>query len=83
MTQCIQCSVPFCERTTAPKPDFTEWVCSEHWKGLPRQRRLAYNRAKKRWLASRSEKDRLAADALWQSLQRSAINRALGLREGQ
>lgn len=82
VTERIQCSVPFCERTTAANQQFTQWVCSEHWKGLPRQRRLAYNRAKKRWQATREEKDQIAADMLWKRLQQAAINRALGLKEG-
>ena len=79
MTERIQCSIPFCGRTTAANRGFSEWICPEHWKGLPRQRRLAHNRAKKRWKASGEEKDRLRANALWASLKRAAINRALGL----
>jgi hypothetical protein len=77
----IQCCVPFCERSTKATGEFTQWVCPEHWKGLPRQRRLAYNRAKKRWKESRSAEDQLVMDRMWARMKMAAINRALGLRE--
>jgi hypothetical protein len=77
----MRCCVPFCEHSTKDTGEFREWVCSEHWKGLPRQRRLAYNRVKKRWKDHKRPEDGIALDHLWARMKRAAINRALGLRE--
>lgn len=73
-----QCCVPHCKRTTA-RTEYSEWVCGDHWKGLPRTRRRAYTRAKKRALASVSETDLKCADRLWHRLKATAIERAVGI----
>ncbi len=72
------CCVPFCKKTTE-RTDYDEWVCGDHWKGIPKQRRQVYTRAKRRAISSGSPEDRDAAGLLWARMKAKAIERAAGI----
>lgn len=36
MTDRIACCVPFCRRTRKNDGDGGDWICSIHWRGVPR-----------------------------------------------
>ena len=46
MVERLACCVPFCGRTT--KADFSEWVCAEHWRMVPRALRAEYGGIKRK-----------------------------------
>lgn len=75
----LKCVVPFCRRTTG-RPGFSEWMCGDHWKLLPKAARRVYGRRVKKWRRFRQLHDVKAADRLWAWLKRTAIERAMGIR---
>lgn len=46
----VRCAVPFCKRTTSLEriQPHDEWICGEHWRGVPRHRRHQYSVARRR-----------------------------------
>lgn len=75
----LTCCVPFCTKTTDRHPEYDEWVCADHWKGIPKPRRQAYTRAKRRAAASGRVEDRALTHALWARMKAKAIERASGI----
>lgn len=67
VTARLTCCIPGCRRTTA-KP-FTEWICANHWRLIPKAVRQVYQRAKRR------HKDQAALYRLWGRCKRIAIER--------
>lgn len=67
----LRCSVPFCGRTTGEP--FTEWVCGNHWRLVPKRLRRLYA------LAKRRRKPSHVLDWLWQRCKVSAIEAAGGI----
>lgn len=82
MVDRLACCVPFCRRTT--KADFSEWVCCDHWRIVPRALRAEYAAAKRKarkiiarkpayrewWTLPAGSSDRFAAIGLWRRLNR-------------
>lgn len=69
--------MPICRRTT-PKP-FHEWICSQHWKNVPKKWKAVKRRTEKR---ARQEQTEEAWDAylrIWARCRRYAIEAAFGL----
>ncbi len=76
----VCCCVPFCRRTTAAdrlRPD-TEWLCQKHWSVIPKSRRRAYSRARRK----RAPFVNYAAARLWRRLKAQAIEAAVGIGGG-
>lgn len=76
MTARLNCVVPFCRRT-APKREFDEWLCGDHWRLIRHPRRRAYGRYLRRW--RRYGHSNGAGWRLWRTLKREAIERATGI----
>ena len=77
MTERIACCVPFCRRTTLNKHGWSEWICGDHWRLIPKPLRRVQgriNRRARRGLAVAGER----GDRIWNRLKRAAIERALG-----
>ena len=73
MTERIACCVPFCRRTTARFRPPTEWICGDHWRGVPKRLRGLYS------LAKRRKKPASVLDYLWSKAKGAAIERAGGI----
>lgn len=71
-----RCVVPFCGRTCKTQPTepglVYEWICPDHWKLVPRERKRDYTFAKRRG------RDDLARK-VWARLVRTVIDKAAGL----
>ena len=67
----IPCVVPFCGRTRKGSPP-SEWICADHWRGVPWKNKLVLARARRR-------RDRPAWDLAWTWCKRWAIERAAGI----
>lgn len=75
MTTRIPCAVPFCRRTVRQSDlhaGDNDWICSDHWRAVPKARRRLYH------LARRRGNDR-AAQFIWSRLRALAITRAAQL----
>ena len=72
----ISCCVPFCRRTVREN-GFTEWICPEHWRAVPRADRAIYARVKRR--ATRAGTWTPAATRIWRRMKRIAVERAGGI----
>ena len=66
------CEVPGCRRTRKAEPGVLAWICADHWRAIPRERRRVYALARRRGNAQ-------AEGWLWPRLVRIAIERASGL----
>ncbi|ACL58510.1 hypothetical protein [Methylobacterium nodulans] len=77
----IACCVPFCRRMTDASKlqpwGASEWLCQEHWSGIPARRRKAYRRAVRR-MDSRTP----ASVRLWRRIKAQAIEAAAGIEGG-
>lgn len=73
MTDRIRCSVPFCRRTTGRFSLPTEWICGDHWRGVPQRLRRLYS------LAKRRRKPDAVLNYIWMKCKRAAIERAGGI----
>jgi hypothetical protein len=74
----IACYIPFC-RHTRKNPGFSEWICGDHWRMVPKDRRRAYGRLKRVWRRFHHEADGIRADRIWSRLKRQAIETAVGI----
>lgn len=71
----LACIVPFCRRTVAQAGRFanaTEWICGDHWRGVPRITKRLYTRARRR---CRPE----VAYRIWRRARREALDGAFAL----
>lgn len=76
----LHCVVPHCRRTRkSVRVEFSEWMCGDHWRMLPKLERKVYGRRVKQWRRFEKLHDVKAADRLWSWLKRHAIERALGI----
>lgn len=48
MTARLTCLVPGCRRTREAHPIWDEWICARHWALVPRLKRRALTRARRR-----------------------------------
>ena len=80
MSDRLYCCVPFCNRTKKLEPlavrfDPPEWICSDHWRAVPRPERAIYTRA----LRKAGGKGTPATARLWARMKRIAIEKAGGI----
>lgn len=90
----LRCCVPFCSRTRGarkgddyPIEEGMEWICSEHWRAVPKKLRQVQSRSYnwsrgqpyRRRGAPTYRKNRQAAGRIWRRCKRAAIERAMGL----
>lgn len=69
----IPCQVLHCRRTLRNDHRFNQWLCDRHWQAIPRTRRAAYLRRRRRgW--------DYGCARLWRSLVNFARERAAGIR---
>jgi hypothetical protein len=78
------CEVPWCERSQAVRGDETpgrHWLCSDHWRLVPRLAKLVFRRRLKRHKINPDDgmTHRLMWDAWWRCVS-FAIERAFGIR---
>ena len=73
MAERIPCSVPFCRRTRFNDGTFSEWVCADHWRAVPKRYRLLYTAAKRRWRSDPSEKNARRCERVWARCKSEAI----------
>lgn len=83
----IECIVPFCPRTAgrntkrfaAAPPELRasdiEWICAEHWRGVPKPYRNVYAR-----LRRRGHGDSARSWRIWSRLKAAAVAGAAGFR---
>lgn len=55
----VRCCVPFCRRTTKGEETPFEWVCSDHWRAVPRKMKAFKRRAKAKWKRAAERRDAL------------------------
>lgn len=67
----VACCVPFCGRTTS-RP-YSEWICSNHWRLVPKRKRQLYS------LAKRRRKPESVQAFLWSRCKVAAIQAAGGI----
>jgi hypothetical protein len=79
MSERITCCIPFCRRTRA-NPGFSEWICGDHWRAVPKARRRVYGRLKRTWRRFHDGRDGVRADRVWNRLKHQAIEAAAGIR---
>ncbi len=88
----IRCCIPFCNRTRRHDESVGEWICAEHWREVPKAKRAAWNRVRKKlrkacainpgvkqfWSLPSGSPERLSAVRLWRVHDRiwSAVKRA-------
>ena len=90
----VRCCVPFCSHTRGqrkgdlpPIHEKTEWICGEHWMGIPKRMRQAHSRAwnwtaglpYRRKGAPEGRLNRRAGRRIWERCKRYAIERAVGV----
>ncbi len=77
----ISCSVPFCRRTRAnPDRVAREWICGDHWRMVPKERRQVWGRLRRQW--RRFGPDKCSPERwfrIWDRLKRQAIESAMGI----
>ncbi|KAB0269007.1 hypothetical protein FEZ63_02555 [Microvirga brassicacearum] len=78
MSDRISCCVPFCRRTRKNDLGFLEWICGDHWRGVPKPMRQAYGRVTRRFRRGLGEYGS-RGDRLWRRVKRAAIERAVGI----
>ncbi len=74
----IQCCIPFCRRTRI-NPGFSEWICGDHWRNVPKPQRRVHGRLQRSWRRFHREGDGIRADRVWARLKRQAIETAAGI----
>jgi hypothetical protein len=78
----LACCVPHCRHTlkrTEKHTVFSEWICGDHWRMVPKIKRKAYGRRVRQWRRFKREGDVDACDRLWRRLKSIATERAVGL----
>jgi len=68
----LKCCVDRCNRTTGEYPPDSEWICPLHWQWVPKLKRRAYTRVKRRFRANPSDQNRDAARRIWERMKRLA-----------
>lgn len=75
----LACCVPFCRRTT-DRPEFSEWICGDHWRAIDKRRRQVYGRYVRQWRRfGPTAGMHVAAGRIWERLKREAIEAAMGI----
>lgn len=75
----LPCCAPFCRRTTG-KTGFSEWICADHWRAVPRRMRAMKFRIEREAKRSGWTEARIARAArIWNRIKRAAIERAAGI----
>lgn len=64
MNERVPCIVPGCRCTRSPGT-YVEWICTKHWKLVPRDMKRVYSRAKQRF-----RRQRKGIDAVWRIWER-------------
>lgn len=72
MIERLPCQVPGCRRTRKPESGVVAWICADHWRAIPAERRRIYSLARRR-------RNGQAEAYLWPRLVRIAIEKAAGL----
>lgn len=75
----ITCCVPFCRRTRLNDQGWDEWLCGDHWRGVPRAMRRVHGRYMRRRRRGVLPNPTRAGDRVWRRLKRAAIERAAGI----
>lgn len=76
----VRCVVPFCRRTREDDPRFSEWICGDHWRMVPKKYRQVYGRFKRRWRRFGTPVSyHPRGSRLWERIKREAIERAGGI----
>jgi hypothetical protein len=79
----IGCCVPFCRRTRKNELGFSEWICGDHWREIPKPYRRTWGRLRRTLRRGYSPAEIPALEArryrLWSRVKRAAIERAVGL----
>lgn len=80
MADRMRCIVPFCRHTRDRyrNPVFNEWICGDHWKMLPKQRRKVYGRRMRKMRRFAIMGDE-ATNRLWRRLVAQATETAMGI----
>lgn len=78
MARRLKCCVPFCRRATK-RTEFDEWICGDHWRLIPKNRRRVYGRIVKQWRRYRAKNIGRRGARVWRRLRQIAIERAAGL----
>lgn len=75
----LTCCVPFCTHSRQNRDGSTEWICRDHWRLIPKARRRAWSRQRRRlvaaiareplvaewWKMAPGSPERLVALAMW------------------
>lgn len=67
------CLVPFCRRTRKPKFDGEEWICGDHWRGVPKRVKRRYSAARRIHTAKPSPKSAVLCGKLWKRCKDEAV----------
>lgn len=78
MTERLGCCVPFCRRTTK-RTEWDEWLCGDHWRMIPKDKRRVYGRIVRRWRRYHKKSDVPRGWRIWNRLKSIAIERAAGV----
>lgn len=91
MTSRVYCLVPHCSHSRGRRPDedvvlqcglvvvADAWICSEHWRQVPRDVRAMHNEAKRRLRKERTLHSAALANRVWIRCTRAAIERSAGI----
>lgn len=65
-----RCCIQPCNRTTKEKHQ--EWICQKHWQLIPRRKRAAYSRTKRRMNRKPTEENYAAMSRIWERMKHLA-----------
>lgn len=73
----IRCEVVGCKRTAPADVGDTEMICGQHWRAIPKEKRRAYMRARRR--CDEIGETTPAYLRLWARMKAIANQRAMGI----